>query len=68
MHHTHTTEPVRVVLYSHDSQGLGHVRRNLAIAHHIARTVPELTGRPVAGLLVSGLPQASVFPLPAGFD
>ncbi|WHS49747.1 glycosyltransferase [Rothia sp. SD9660Na] len=68
MHHTHTNEPVRVVLYSHDSQGLGHVRRNLAIAHHIARTVPELTGRPVAGLLVSGLPQASVFPLPTGFD
>lgn len=68
MHHTLTDAPVRVVLYSHDSQGLGHVRRNLAIAHHIARTVPELTGRPVAGLLVSGLPQAATFPLPPGFD
>lgn len=61
-------EPVRVVLYSHDSQGLGHVRRNLSIAHHIAQTVPALTGRPVAGLLVSGLPHAAAFPLPAGFD
>lgn len=61
-------EPVRVVLYSHDSQGLGHVRRNLALAHHIARTVPEVTGRPVAGILVSGLPHAAAFPLPPGFD
>lgn len=61
-------EPVRVVLYSHDSQGLGHVRRNLSIAHHIAKVTPELTGRPVAGLLVSGLPHASTFPLPEGFD
>ena len=24
------TTPIRVLLYSHDSQGLGHVRRNLA--------------------------------------
>ncbi|WP_421084516.1 glycosyltransferase family protein [Rothia nasimurium] len=61
-------DPIRVVLYSHDSQGLGHVRRNLALAHHIAQTVPALTGRPVAGLLVSGLPHAAAFPLPAGFD
>lgn len=72
MEHTHPQEtsarPVRVVLYSHDSQGLGHVRRNLSIAHHIARYLPELTGRPVAGLLVSGLPHASTFPLPEGFD
>lgn len=61
-------EPVRVILYSHDSQGLGHVRRNLALAHHIAAEVPRLTGRQVAGLLVSGLPHASTFPLPQGFD
>lgn len=63
-----SAQPVRVVLYSHDSQGLGHVRRNLSIAHHIARHFPKLTGRPVAGLLVSGLPYASTFPLPEGFD
>lgn len=61
-------EPIRIILYSHDSQGLGHVRRNLALAHHIAREVPALTGRQVAGLLVSGLPHASTFPLPPGFD
>lgn len=60
--------PIKVLLYSHDSQGLGHVRRNLAIAHHLARVIPEETGRPVSGLLVSGLPRASRFPLPTGFD
>lgn len=61
-------ETHRVLLYSHDSQGLGHVRRNLAIAHHIARVVPERTGTAVAGLLVSGLAPAFRFPLPEGFD
>ncbi|HJE51211.1 MAG TPA: glycosyl transferase family 28 [Tessaracoccus flavescens] len=60
--------PIRVLLYSHDSQGLGHVRRNLAIAHHLARVIPAETGREVSGLLVSGLPRASRFPLPKGFD
>ena len=62
------TTPVRVLLYSHDSQGLGHVRRNLTIAHHIAAAIPAATGRPVSGLLVSRLAPASVFPLPQGFD
>lgn len=62
------TEGYRVLLYSHDSQGLGHVRRNLAIAHHIARRVPVETGRAVAGLLVSGLAPTFTFPLPEGFD
>ncbi len=62
------TEAYRVLLYSHDSQGLGHVRRNLAIAHHIARRVPAETGRDVAGLLVSGLAPTFTFPLPEGFD
>lgn len=58
----------KVVLYSHDSQGIGHVRRNLAIAHHIAHEVPARTGRKVSGLIVSGLAHATVFPLPEGFD
>lgn len=58
---------IRVLLYSHDSQGLGHVRRNLALAHHITAAVTA-AGRQVSGLLVSGLPRATVFSLPAGFD
>ncbi|WP_175953698.1 glycosyltransferase family protein [Schaalia sp. Marseille-Q2122] len=61
-------DPIKVVLYSHDSQGLGHVRRNLAIAHHLANTLPVLSGRPVSGLLVSGIAPTMRFPLPEGFD
>ncbi|MDO5534192.1 MAG: glycosyltransferase [Propionibacteriaceae bacterium] len=62
------TTPLRVFLYSHDSQGLGHVRRNLALAQHLAQALPSLVGRPISGLLATGLPQASQFPLPPGFD
>ena len=31
---------LRVFLYSHDSQGLGHVRRNLALAQHLSLHLP----------------------------
>lgn len=61
-------DTIRVVLYSHDSQGMGHVRRNLAIAHELARTLPELSGKKVSGLLISGAVNAQVFGLPEGFD
>ena len=61
-------ETYRVLLYSHDSQGLGHVRRNLAIAHNLARRLPGAVDADVAGLLVTGLAPASRFPLPEGFD
>lgn len=60
--------PIRVLMYSHDSQGLGHVRRNLTLAHHIAAHLPEATGREVSGLLLTGLAPSSLFPLPQGFD
>lgn len=59
---------VRTLLYSHDSQGLGHVRRNLTIAHHLASEIPNRLRCDVSGLLVSGLAPASIFPLPPGFD
>ncbi|MDO4760916.1 MAG: glycosyltransferase [Corynebacterium sp.] len=58
-----TITPTRVLMYSHDSQGLGHVRRNLALAHHIAQAIPN-----VSGLLLSGLTPTNLFTLPAGFD
>lgn len=46
--------PPRVFLYSHDTYGLGHLRRNLAIAEHLlsrrsAFSVRLLTGSPVIG-------------------
>lgn len=59
---------LRIVLYSHDSQGLGHTRRNLAIAHALAATLPGLTGRPVTGLLVTGESSATRFDSPEGWD
>ena len=48
-----TTVPLRLALYSHDAKGLGHLRRNLALAHHLARALPGLTGRDVTGLVIT---------------
>ncbi|MDO4899508.1 glycosyltransferase family protein [Actinomyces sp.] len=56
------------MFYSHDSQGLGHLRRNLALAHRIAAELPALTGASVTGLLVAGVSPSPGFSLPAGFD
>ena len=59
------TTPLSVLLYSHDSQGLGHVRRNLALAHHIAA---RAGAGGLRGLIVSGLAPSPLFTLPTGFD
>ncbi len=48
----------RVALYSHDALGMGHMRRNLAIARALAAD-----GRAQA-LLLSGSHVASAFELP----
>jgi predicted glycosyltransferase len=58
----------RIALYSHDSVGLGHVRRNLALAHALNATLPDLTGEPVSGLLITGHSDATTFPIPDGWD
>jgi len=55
--------PLRVFLYSHDSVGLGHLRRNLAIAGEIGTTFPRSNI-----LIVTGSPCATQFPLPANTD
>ncbi len=55
--------PLRVLLYSHDSVGLGHLRRNLAIAREIAATFPLSSI-----LIVTGSPCATQFQLPANTD
>ena len=60
--------PLRVVFYSHDSQGLGHFRRNRALAHTLNHRLPVLTGRQVTGLLINGVPEAGADSLPRGFD
>ncbi|NND43732.1 MAG: hypothetical protein HKN58_00310 [Xanthomonadales bacterium] len=56
-------DPVRLLMYSHDSWGLGHLRRSLAIAGAV-------TGR-IAGanvLIVTGSPCATQFELPERVD
>lgn len=61
-------ETIRVVLYSHDALGLGHLRRNLALAHQIAHDLPRLAHRQVTGLLIVGTSPPASCKLPAGFD
>ncbi|MBI4674866.1 MAG: hypothetical protein HY741_24765 [Chloroflexi bacterium] len=53
----------RILLYSHDTFGLGHLRRTLAIAHQLARVLPE-----ASQLLVTGSMVAGAFALPPKLD
>jgi predicted glycosyltransferase len=55
-----TRQPVRtVLLYSHDTYGLGHLRRNTAIAHALLARDPSLNI-----VLLSGSSVADQFPTP----
>src|SRR5262245_35394626 len=60
---SHTFQRPRVLLYSHDTMGIGHVRRNLLIAQ-------ALTAPPVSAtvLLVAGAREAGAFSLPPDVD
>jgi predicted glycosyltransferase len=53
----------RVVLYSHDTLGFGHLRRNLLLAGALRRLepAPEV-------LMVAGMREAGAFDLPPGVD
>jgi predicted glycosyltransferase len=53
----------RIALYSHDTVGLGHLRRNLLIAQ-------TLSGPPVDAsvLVIAGATEANLFPRPRGVD
>lgn len=52
-----------VLLYSHDSYGLGHLRRNTAIAHAVLSRAPDLRV-----VLLTGSPVAGEWPLPPGVE
>jgi len=53
----------RILFYSHDTFGLGHFRRSLTLASHIARHVDE-----VAVLMLTGLDSAASFEPASGVD
>jgi predicted glycosyltransferase len=53
----------RLMFYSHDTYGLGHLRRTLTLARHLRAGRPLLTQ-----LVVTGSPMAHRFRLPAGAD
>lgn len=53
----------RIALYSHDTMGLGHIRRNQLIA--MALSSPPLNA---TVLLISGVREAGAFPLARGID
>jgi len=57
----HRPTTMRIALYSHDALGLGHLRRNLAIARSLARAGAST-------LLVTGVREAAAFPAPDGVD
>lgn len=54
---------LRIALYSHDTMGLGHKRRNLLIAQTIAQSP-----LPTSILLITGMGEASNFDIPHGVD
>lgn len=53
----------RVVLYSHDTMGIGHMRRNLLIAQLIKRRFEN-----VSILVIAGAKEANMFAQSAGID
>ena len=55
--------PPRVLLYSHDTFGLGHLRRSRAIAAALASSFDELSA-----LILTGSPVAGRFTFPPGVD
>lgn len=54
---------LRILLYSHDTVGLGHLRRNQAIAYGLARSLGE-----PAILMASGARQCTLFDIPRCVD
>ena len=53
----------RIAFYSHDTFGLGHLRRCLKLTHALGSSLGA-----VEGLLITGSPWAQLFPRPSGFE
>jgi predicted glycosyltransferase len=54
---------LQIALYSHDTMGIGHLRRNLRIAQHLA-----IATSPACIMLITGAREAGCFPIPPGVD
>ncbi len=55
--------PCRIALYSHDTMGIGHFRRNLLIARLLSQSPFGATS-----LIISGAREVALFPRQAGID
>ncbi|MGQ7843953.1 glycosyltransferase family protein [Granulosicoccus sp. 3-233] len=58
-----TVRHPRIVLYSHDTLGFGHLRRNLLLADALRRSASR-----AEILLIAGMREAGAFEIPAGVD
>ena len=53
----------KILFYSHDTYGLGNIRRTLSMCQSLIETIPD-----VSILVVSGSPMVHSFRIPAGID
>lgn len=53
----------KAMFYCHDTYGLGHLRRTMALADHVRATIPG-----TSQLIVTGSPSAHGFDFPSGTD
>jgi hypothetical protein len=53
----------KVLIYSHDTFGLGNIRRMLEVARHLVESSPE-----VSVLVITGSPMLHAFRIPPGID
>lgn len=55
--------PIRVVIYSHDTFGLGNIRRTLLLSEELTQQYPN-----AAILIITGSPMIHAFRIPEGID
>ncbi|MDU7785600.1 MAG: hypothetical protein E7J79_04765 [Aggregatibacter aphrophilus] len=53
----------RIAFYSHDTMGLGHIRRNMLLAQSVLQAYPN-----AEVLLLSGVRESGAYKLPKGAD
>lgn len=59
----HCSKAPRIAFYSHDTMGLGHIRRNMLLAQSVLQSYPDMEV-----LLLSGVRESGAFKLPKGAD